>query len=106
MDINGTRFHLLLGEPDWGRCLDAAGALQGRLGRAGCDLAWDRASGALKLRPLLAFHRAPAGAPRLAPKDRRGTGRDRYGNWFRIAEDGRGILAASANRDWAPFWPV
>ena len=30
MDINGTRFHLLLDDADWGRCLDAAGALQGR----------------------------------------------------------------------------
>ena len=106
MDINGTRFHLLLGEADWGRCLDAAGALQGRLGKAGCDLAWDRRNGALKLRPLLAFHRAPSVAPRLSPMDRRGTARDRYGNWFRIAEDGRGILAASQNGDWAPFWPM
>ena len=106
MDINGTRFHLLLDDADWGRCLDAAGALQGRLGKAGCDLAWDQRKGALKLRPLLAFHRAPAGAPRLSPMDRRGTARDRYGNWFRIAEDGRGILAASPNGEWAPFWPI
>lgn len=106
MDVNGTRFHLLLGAPDWERCLDCGGALAGRLGEADCDLAWDARHGAIRLRPLLAFHRTPVGGARLRPEDRRGAARDRYGNWFRIDDRGTGIVARSAGAAWAPWWPA
>ena len=35
MNVNGSRFHLLLGLGDWGRCLDGDGAPRGHLVVAG-----------------------------------------------------------------------
>ncbi|MBP8215582.1 MAG: hypothetical protein KAX66_08940, partial [Propionivibrio sp.] len=64
MDANGSRFHLLLGQSDWGACLreSADGALTplaedwheqsaGKL----AELGWDSAQQALML-PALIFH--------------------------------------------------
>jgi len=32
MNVNGSRFHLLLGRDDWGRCLDGDGGAARELG--------------------------------------------------------------------------
>ncbi len=95
MDVNGTRYHLLYGRSDWGSCL-LAGSDQplatlwseNQLS----DLEWDESRGALRLRrePLL-FRRAKRREPPLEMSDRRGAGRDHYGNWYWIDQDETGI---------------
>jgi hypothetical protein len=120
VDTNGTRLHLLLGYQDWGACtvasldqspppdrpytLREAWAALPPDGLA-TDLAWDEQRDELTLRPrLFQFPAAPKGqAPRL--ENRRGAGRDRYGNWYWIAADGEEILVRSvASSRTAHFW--
>lgn len=112
MDANGTKFHLLLGKPDWARATPGAREWVhrtarpidslGELWKRSADdaeltgLRWDSENYELTLAPRL-FQFAPApkdAAPRLA--DRRGAGRDRYGNWYWISEDETEILVNSA----------
>jgi phage tail-like protein len=113
MDANGTRFHLLLGQGDWAGCLDGEGVRLGeRLAAsadaAGLPLEWDAAQGVLQLRARLFRFRPTGRVEELAPEARRGAARDRYGNWYWIADDGRGLLARSAAAGARParFWPV
>jgi phage tail-like protein len=102
MDANGTRFHLLLGKEDWGRCLDERQRRLSVLWEAdgeGVDeanLAWDADHYELTLQPRL-FQFSPS-TKDIPPKltDRRGAGRDRYGNWYWIAESNQEILVNSA----------
>lgn len=113
MDTNGTRFHLLLGQGDWAGCFDGEGV---RLGErlapgadaAGLPLEWDAARGLLQLRARLFRFRPTGSTEELAPAARRGAARDRYGNWYWIADDGRSLLARSAAAVAQParFWPV
>jgi phage tail-like protein len=95
VDVNGTRFHLLLGRDDW---LPAGAAPEGA--------AWNDEAGALELArlPFVFPHRGAEAPP--AREARRGAGRDRFGNWYWVSDDGRGIAARSP-RDAAPrvFWP-
>jgi len=98
MDANGTRYHLLLGKPDWGRCFDASG--KATLGFATGDnesagFGWDSARSEITLFPrLFVFIGTPAETkPQLA--DRRGAGRDRFGNWYWIAPDRISVLVQS-----------
>jgi phage tail-like protein len=100
VDANGTRFHLLLGERDWAACVDAR---DGRSPLAdhfkrepvGCDHAqdgggfgWDPVGQELTLRPcLVRFVAAPNDRlPDPNGSDRRGAARDRYGNFYAIAD--------------------
>lgn len=106
MDSNGTRFHLLLGRADWARCLpdervaaQAAGALPPGTG-------WDPWRGELTLEPRAFRFPTPAGA-RLDPDARRGAAADRFGNWYRIADDRRSIRVTSAGTGTeSAFWPA
>jgi phage tail-like protein len=112
MDSNGTKFHLLLGKPDWDRAKPGARewvrrttrpiASLGELWNRSADdaeltgLRWDSESNVLTLAPQL-FQFEPSAKdnpPRL--RDRRGAGRDRFGNWYWIAEDEKEILVNSA----------
>lgn len=101
MDANGSRYHLLLGLNDWASCLGEASRplqLDGPPASPveGQDLAWDDARGELTLRPLLyRFPAAPADRP-VALSDRRGAGRDRYGNWYWIGPTGLELLVNSS----------
>ena len=112
MDVNGARFELLLGRDDWGRCEDAGGhaldALwQGAVEGATAPVDWEDARQELTLRPDI--FRFPAAALDRAPlpEDRRGAGRDRYGSWYWIAADRRGLLVESAGSGaTSRFWPV
>ncbi len=81
MDVNGTRFHLLLGQDDWDALIHSSGS------SADPGLYWHEACASLSLCPLLFRFPTPPGdrLPRL--QDRRGSDRDRYGNWYWIAED-------------------
>ena len=111
MDANGTRFHLLLGAADWSRCTDGDGHALGDAWRTGdapaveVPVAWDRERHAVTLRPTLFMFTAAAKdvAPGLG--DRRGAGRDRFGNWYWIDEHRTAILARSAGTQvTSHFW--
>ena len=101
MDVNGTRFHLLLGRPDWAACLDApkdAHALalswQSSPPRE-AKVRWDAERQELTFAKRLFDFVASKNdrAPEL--KDRRGAARDRFGNWYWIAESGGELLVNS-----------
>jgi phage tail-like protein len=94
MDVNGTRFHLVLGRDDW----IGAGLPDG----AG----WDDRDATFELRRLPFVFPDRHGETPPAHADRRGAGRDRFGNWYWIADDGRGIVSRSPrDRAPVPFWP-
>ncbi len=122
MDANGTRFQLLLGYDDWGNCTDCtderpsqpssplredwermSSPLDGHTTR----LAWDCDRNELILQPrLFQFPAAPRDNP---PKlsDRRGAGRDRYGNWYWIDKTPREIRVNSVGTGkTSHFWSV
>lgn len=111
MDVNGTRFQLLLGEDDWAACSD--GRVKIRPAPASideveaADLAWDRERSELTLRPLLFQFVTP---PKDTPPSlsvRRGAARDRYGNWYWVDATARRILVLrDMEQEAETFWPV
>ncbi|MGV9386415.1 phage tail protein [Nonomuraea sp. NPDC003707] len=122
MDVNGTRFHLLLGEDDWGRC---AGSLSppgespvappvGTLvplaeawaAERDTEVVYDRRSEELTLRPRpFVFPFASDAAP-LDPAVRRGAARDRYGNWYWVdTVPTRLLVHSSGSQATTQFWP-
>jgi len=122
MDANGTRLHLVLGRADWGRCTglagerlgdrwDAAPDAPGNPCEAGRDdagtLAWDAERNELTLHPCL-FRLLGAGGERpVAPEDRRGAVRDRFGSWYFVDRTGARIQVVSAGTGrTTPFWPA
>ena len=111
MDVNGSRFKLLLGKADWAACTDDDGHTFQRLwanqvAHTSPSLTWDDTRTELTLRPEV--FEFPAGRldrpPRLV--DRRGAGADVFGNWYWIGPDARTILVESAgDGSTAQFWP-
>jgi phage tail-like protein len=86
MDVNGTRFHLILGHDDWARC-DTT------------DVRYDDDRDELTL-TALPFRFTGGGAVPLDPATRRGAARDRYGNWYWIDEVPTTVLVNSSDRFW------
>lgn len=100
MDVNGTRYHLLLGYADWSACRfsdrdtrrlrDVWGATPPTdVDAADADdeahaLAWDGERAEVTLHPRLFSLLGTGGEHAVTPADRRGAGRDRYGNWYWI----------------------
>jgi phage tail-like protein len=115
MDVNGTRFELLLGRDDWGACTDESGAALDELwdprsgspvSDASPQVAWYDHRNELTLLPEV--FEFPAGTldrpPRLT--DRRGTGGDVYGNFYWIGSDARTLLVQSVgDGSTTQFWP-
>jgi phage tail-like protein len=104
VDVNGTRHHLLLGRDDW---LGLPGELRisAEAAPPEPDLEWDAACAGLRLRDLLfRFPTSPADRqPRIG--DRRGAGRDRYGNWYWIDADETSVrFLAAETRGARHFW--
>ena len=93
MDVNGTRFHQLLGRADWARCAPDSGMALS-----------DEAT----LKPLLLRLPPPAGTRRGDPAaDRRGAARDRYGNWYWVDGSRARVLAQSSGSGLvSDFWPA
>jgi phage tail-like protein len=110
MDTNGTRFHLLLGRADWGRCLPersdrTLGELWPKSGVSpDADVAWDWEAHELTLRREL-FQFDEPGAATLPVDGRRGAAVDRFGNWFWISGDRSSVYVNSAGSGTASvFW--
>lgn len=109
MDVNGTRFHLLLGGPDWGACLDARATLPASCAESspphGPQVCWDAERQELTLAKRLFDFVASKNDRPPALKDRRGAARDRFGNWYWIAESGVELLVNSAGTSrTSHFW--
>jgi phage tail-like protein len=120
MNVNGSRFELLLGRADWGRCLDGDGehartlaswwdgALTSPLIALPSDLpAWDAQRREIGIQPLaIELPATPTEAP-LTLDARRSASADRYGNVYRISDDRRALAVrpAGSRRDGA-FWPA
>jgi phage tail-like protein len=128
VDANHTRFHLLLGRPDWAACShdgvtslgdawDAGAGVRARAGIPEPDVEYDDTREELALRSLIFRFTSPyahgpegegsgdAGRRELGASDRRGAGRDRYGNWYWIGEGGDEILVRSSGTDAiSRFW--
>lgn len=91
---------MLLGEPDWAACLDAQGRPLALSWQAspphGTQLKWNGERQELTLKDRLFKFIAAQNdrAPEL--KDRRGAARDRFGNWYWIAEAGDELLVNSS----------
>jgi phage tail-like protein len=106
VDANGTRFHLLLGA-DWKQRTSAGRPpLSPPSGADPIDgVVFDDLRGEVTLRPLpFAFPDVPGNRiPSL--DDRRGAARDRYGNWYWIADTSTAVLVRSAgSRQTTVFW--
>lgn len=115
MDVNGTKFHLLLGRADWGKCTSADGEFLSEIWRKKSDgeesnaeqkFDWNAELNAITLQPRIFKFNA-------SPKDkkpdlnlRRGAARDRYGNWFWIDESGTKIKVLSVgSKTVSDFYP-
>jgi len=116
MDANGTRFHLLLGRDDWGQCtVDTAPgniakkSLKELWAVLGSEpgLFWNEERNELTLEPrLFKFTAAPKDTFPLL-ENRRGAGRDRFGNWFWIDETSLKIRVRSiGSGQVTDFWPL
>ncbi|HKV57939.1 MAG TPA: phage tail protein, partial [Ktedonobacteraceae bacterium] len=102
MDVNGTRFQLLLTQEDWANCIDVdeardAGANGTRFRlqklsqswQSSCSekgTTWDAQHAGLTLRALPFQFPAPVRGYPLPPESRRGAGRDHFGRWYWIAD--------------------
>lgn len=84
VDVNGTRYQLLLGREDWQRCYTEAGPRRWE---------YDPERQVIRLQAEVFTFRqqGPAAVP-LTPADRRGAARDSFGHWYWIGEDERQIL--------------
>lgn len=78
MDVNNTPFHLLMGKADWQPLI--AGHPH---------LVWENDSVSLQSL-LFRFKTSPKDVPPVLA-NRRGAGRDQYGNWYWVSEDGTEI---------------
>lgn len=111
MDVNGTRYQLLLGEDDWAACSDGRvrvrPAAASPVDEGAADLAWDGERSELTLSPLLFQFVTP---PKDTPPSlavRRGAARDRYGDWYWVDATARRVLALREGEAEAEtFWPA
>jgi phage tail-like protein len=109
MDVNNTKFHLLLTETDWGnskigRKNESLSSLWKRQNdgdaSANPPFEWKKATNEIALSRLLVKFEASKNDRKPNLDDRRGAARDRYGNWYWIDENGSKIkvLSVGSNR--------
>jgi phage tail-like protein len=103
MDINGTKFHLLLGEDDWKKCSIYASPLCPEMspaasppGEIPSNLFWDQDRAEISLRPRTFLFVQDKSNSALTTDDRRGAACDRFGNWYWIDGTEFEILVQSA----------
>jgi phage tail-like protein len=84
LDVNGTRYQLLLGREDWQTGYTEAGPRRWE---------YDAERQAVRLQvEVFTFRQQGQAAVPLTPADRRGAAWDSYGHWYWIAEDETQIL--------------
>ena len=111
MDVNGTKFHLLLTRDDWARCTSGRkGETLQTIWRRTKDplqkFDWDASTGEITLqKQVLGLAASPKDAKPSLEK-RRGAARDRYGNWYWVEPEGLKIkvLSTGTNRV-SDFYP-
>jgi len=120
MNVNGSRFHLLLGREDWGRCLDSdrgdARELASWWDATGASPAtmlapelpdWDSELRELRLQDRPIELPETPGETALSLDARRGACADRHGNIYRIGDDARSLrVFSTGSGQESTFWPV
>jgi phage tail-like protein len=112
MDVNGTKFHLLLGRADWGsRCTNESGTTRledifdASQEGGSADFSWDESRNELTLGSRVFQFTPSSGNRPVDVSGRRGAAADAYGNVYWIDEAGTGINVHSAgSRVTTPFW--
>lgn len=92
LDVNNTRYHLLLGRADWQRCASENGLRRWE---------YDGERNAVRLQAeIFTFIQQGAAAVTLTPADRRGAARDSFGHWYWLDDSQTRIMArwAAATR--------
>lgn len=99
MDVNGSRFHMLLGDRDWLPLL---------IEQQADRLWWDRSRQQLSLAPEILEVPQSADDHSLGPDDRRGAAYDHYGNvyWIDRGENRIRFRPAATPERVADFWTV
>ncbi len=87
MDVNGTRFHLIIGRNDWFRCQEEGASSD----HFEC-VTYDEQSDFFMLKPLLSFFPHRGSEQHLEPSARRGAAVDRFGNYYWLAHDRQRIF--------------
>jgi len=120
MNVNGSRFELLLGRDDWGRCLDGDGAAARPLSASWPGAlvspapipdpalpAWDEARQELILAQReIELPDTPSEQP-FSLSARRAASADRNGNVYRIGDNRTTLVVFSAgSRRESVFWPA
>jgi phage tail-like protein len=116
MNVNGARFHLLLGRDDWRRCRGGDGRtlaswwddIDSPMPTPPDDLPeWDDARHEIALRAQGIALPATFGEALLTIEARRAAAADRHGNLYRIADDRASLRVVSAGSgNETPFWPA
>jgi phage tail-like protein len=109
VDANGTRFKVLLGEADWGRCTSNGtqlSALWPLPSEGDSGTRWDKRRCELTLAAMPWTFPEPVGQPRLGQPARRGAAVDGYDNWYWIDTDESAIRVFSSGSNLtSTFWP-
>ena len=109
MDVNGTRFQLLLGRDDWARCTDGAGRVlaatwdesgQSNVG----EVEWSVPTNELTLPSLTPEVVSAPGDRPPVQSDRRGAARDRFGNWYWVDASRTELRVGQSRRASSHFW--
>ena len=97
IDVNGTNYHLLMGESDWQFATDNK------------FLEWSSQQNSMRLKEVpYRFPILPADL-KLNLRNRRGAAADRYGNWYWVDETLEQILFRAADGSThkvETFWPI
>lgn len=112
MNVNGARFHLLLGEGDWGTCstsgpspVTLAAQWSGPEAAVATPV-FDTRSRQLTLLPLVEPIPATPGEPMFTAADHRDAAADRNGNLYVVSDEQFGLTVRSAGTGIVtPFWP-
>src|SRR5262245_5166654 len=114
MNVNGSRFHLLLGKDDWGRCMALAAdgkrlrlATQWKRAAPSDEVpSWDTLRNRLTLAQIDADLPSTPHEVTYSPADRRAGAADAAGNLYVVSADRGGIEVLSRGSGaLSAFWP-